>query len=303
MKKLLIIATMMLVCFSGMWAEKAKINFKGDSIVIIDNGDTAVLKDSTIKVALNKAINDTIWSSNLDEDGDFEDIQADAENRKTAAEISTQWANVAETATYTIFAGIVVVVFLCLFFYYLNRRAKYKAIEKAIENNYPLPPSLGGSSQPKVAQQPNAWRNYTPPTPTPPAASGPAPQQPAPGSNMPPQPPMAPAYYRTNYQAYKGSFKLIAVGLALMIFFLFCGGAMPMVGMMTMLVLLGLGKALITYKEIQQDKDYWQWQAMQNAQNAQPFATAPQQPAAPQPQPDPEQEPQPPVFTNPDNKQ
>ena len=52
-------------------------------------------------------------------------------------------------------------------------------------------------------------------------------------------------YYRSNYRAYNGSIKLIAVGIALMVFFLFTG-ATPMVGLTSMLVLLGLGKALIT---------------------------------------------------------
>ena len=101
-------------------------------------------------------------------------------------------------------------------------------------------------------------------------------------------------YYRSNYRPYNGSIKLIAVGIALMVFFLF-GGATPMVGLTSMLVLLGLGKALITYKEVQQDREYWQWQAMQQQ---------PQQPMPePQPQPDENAEPQPPVFTNPDNQQ
>ena len=291
MKKVIFTAMVMLITLFSTPAQ-AKVGRSGDTTIFINNGDTAIVTDSAVKAVMVKAINDTIWSNNLDEDGDFVGIEDDAENRKTAAEISTQWANVAETATYTIFAGIVVVVFLCLLFYYLNRRSKYKAIEKAIENNYPLPPSLGGSSHPRHSQ-PNAWRNYTPNTP-PAAPAGAAPQPGAPQANVPQQPTPPPMYYRSNYRAYNGSIKLIAVGLALMVFFLF-GGATPMVGLTSMLVLLGLGKALITYKEVQQDREYWQWQAMQQQ---------PQQPMPePQPQPDENAEPQPPVFTNPDNQQ
>ncbi|MGM9868153.1 MAG: DUF6249 domain-containing protein [Sodaliphilus sp.] len=297
MKKVLFTAMVMLITLFSTPSE-AKVGRSGDTTIIINNGDTAIVTDSAVKSVVVKAINDTIWSSNLDEDGDFVGVDDDVKNRKTAAEISTQWANVAETATYTIFAGIVVVVFLCLLFYFLNRRSKYKAIEKAIENNYPLPPSLGGSGQPKPSQ-PNAWRNYTPNTPPAPPAgatpSGAAPQQQAPQQPTPP-----PMYYRSNYHAYNGSIKLIAVGLALMIFFLFTG-AEPMVGLTSMLVLLGLGKAFITYKEQQQDREYWQWQAMQPQQQPQPQQPAPE--AQPQPQQEENAEPQPPVFTNPDSQQ
>ena len=87
-----------------------------------------------------------------------------------------------------------------------------------------------------------------------------------------------------------------------MVFFLFTG-ATPMVGLTSMLVLLGLGKALITYKEVQQDREYWQWQAMQQ-QPQQPMPEPQPQPMPEsQPQPDENAEPQPPVFTNPDNQQ
>ena len=289
MKKLLFIAVVMLISIFST-PTQAAVNRSGDSIILINNGDTAIVTDSAMKSVVIKAINDTIWSSNLNEDGNFADASDEAD-RKTATEIATRWANVAETATHTIFAGIVVVVFFCLLFYFLNRRSKYRVIEKAIENNYPLPPSLGGSSHPRAAQ-PNAWRNYTPTTP-PANEAGAAPQQQAQAS-APQQPTPQPMYYRSNYRAYNGSIKLIAVGIALMVFFLF-GGATPMVGLTSMLVLLGLGKALITYKEVQQDREYWQWQAMQQQ---------PQQPMPePQPQPDENAEPQPPVFTNPDNQQ
>ena len=169
MKKLLFIAVVMLISIFST-PTQAAVNRSGDSIILINNGDTAIVTDSAMKSVVIKAINDTIWSSNLNEDGNFADASDEAD-RKTATEIATRWANVAETATHTIFVGIVVVVFFCLLFYFLNRRSKYRVIEKAIENNYPLPPSLGGSSHPRAAQ-PNAWRNYTPAN-----EAGAAPQQ------------------------------------------------------------------------------------------------------------------------------
>ncbi len=104
--------------------------------------------------------------------------------------------------------------------------------------------------------------------------------------------------YRVNYMAYKKSFVLVCVGLMAAMFFE-SAGASPMVCLSMIVVLLGLGKGFVIYKEQKQDQDYWRWQ-MQQQQPQPPYA--PQQ----QPQPQAEQKPateQPPVFTPPtDNK-
>lgn len=205
---------------------------------------------------------------------------------------------------------IMVVVFLSLLFYLLHRRAKYRVIEKAIENNYPLPPSLGGTPTYKQApQRPDAWRNYAPQQQPQPQPQQPQPQaQPQPqqppyqqGMNAPMQSNMP---YRVNYMAYKKSFVLVTVGLMAAMFFE-SAGASPMVCLSMIVVLLGLGKGFVIYKEQKQDQDYWQWQ-MQQQQPQPPYAPQQQpQPQAPQ-QPQAEQKPateQPPVFTPPtDNK-
>lgn len=128
-----------------------------------------------------------------------------------------RWADVAQNATLMLSVSVIVVVFLCLLFYYLHRKAKYRVIEKAIENNYPLPPSLGGVQPPKVVPTgSDAWRGVgSHPT-------QPAPQQPnAPSSDSTAMPSQQPIFYRTNYRAYKSSFTLISVGVALALFFLF----------------------------------------------------------------------------------
>ena len=44
---------------------QAAVNRSGDSIILINNGDTAIVTDSAMKSLVIKAINDTIWSSNL----------------------------------------------------------------------------------------------------------------------------------------------------------------------------------------------------------------------------------------------
>lgn len=184
-----------------------------------------------------------------------------------------------------------VVVFLSLLFYLLHRRAKYRVIEKAIENNYPLPPSLGGTPTYKQApQRPDAWRNYAPqqqpqPQPQPQPQAQAQPQQPPyqQGMNAPMQPNMP---YRVNYMAYKKSFVLVCVGFMMAMFF-DSAGASPMVFLSFIIVLLGLGKGFVIYKEQKQDQDYWRWQMQQQQQQQVPQ----------QPQQNAEQ--QPPVFTPP----
>ena len=225
------------------------------------------------------------------------------------------WSSTVKQISISMCFCIMVVVFLSLLFYLLHRRAKYRVIEKAIENNYPLPPSLGGTPTYKQApQRPDAWRNYAPQQ-----QPQPQPQQPQPqaqpqaqpqsqqslyqqGMNAPMQPNMP---YRVNYMAYKKSFVLVCVGFMMAMFFE-SAGASPMVCLSMIVVLLGLGKGFVIYKEQKQDQDYWQWQ-MQQQQPQPPYASQqPQpQPQAPQ-QPQAEQKPateQSPVFTPPtDNK-
>lgn len=288
MKKILLILVLMLAAVSPIEAARPSVNRSGDTTTIVADGDTLKITDQGVANAIEQAVNDTIWEEN--------GYNEDEENATTAREIAGRWAEVATIATGIVCVSIVVIVFLCLLFYFLHRRAKYRTIEKAIENNYPLPPSLGGSQPYKAApQQPDAWRGAAPQMPpqapqaNPQATMPNAPQQQVPyNTNVPQQ---APMFYRTNYQAYKGSIKLICVGLALSLFFA-ATGATPLAWMMMMLTFLGLGKALITYKEQQQDRAYWQWQMQQQAQ----------MPKQPQPEA-PKTEEQPPVFTQPTDQQ
>ena len=105
--------------------------------------------------------------------------------------------------------------------------------------------------------------------------------------NAPMQPNMP---YRVNYMAYKKSFVLVTVGLMAAMFFE-SAGASPMVFLSMIVMLLGLGKGFVIYKEQKQYQDYWQWQMQQQQQVPQ----QPQQNAEQQPM----KEQQPPVFTPP----
>ena len=79
MKKLLFIAVVMLISIFST-PTQAAVNRSGDSIILINNGDTAIVTDSAMKSLVIKAINDTIWSSNLNEDGYFHPVKEVADN-------------------------------------------------------------------------------------------------------------------------------------------------------------------------------------------------------------------------------
>lgn len=308
MKKILLILVLTLAAALPSQARKANINRSGDTTTIVMNGDTVRVTDGEVKKTISKAINDTLWSEKAETADDDETYNYMALDNDARLKEVSMWSSTVKQISISMCFCIMVVVFLSLLFYLLHRRAKYRVIEKAIENNYPLPPSLGGTPTYKQApQRPDAWRNYAPQQQPQPQAQA-QPQQ-APyqqGTNAPMQPNMP---YRVNYRVYKKSFVLVTVGLMAAMFF-DSAGASPMVCLSMIVVLLGLGKGFVIYKEQKQEQDYWQWQ-MQQQQPQPPYA--PQQPQ-PQPQPQPqapqqpqaEQKPateQPPVFTPPtDNK-
>lgn len=291
MKKILLILVLTLAAALPSQARKANINRSGDTTTIVMNGDTVRVTDGEVKKTISKAINDTLWSEKAETADDDETYNYMALDNDARLKETSMWSSTVKQISISMCFCIMVVVFMSLLFYLLHRRAKYRVIEKAIENNYPLPPSLGGTPTYKQApQRPDAWRNYAPqqqpqPQPQPQAQAQPQPQQPPyqQGMNAPMQPNMP---YRVNYMAYKKSFVLVCVGFMMAMFFE-SAGASPMVCLSMIVVLLGLGKGFVIYKEQKQDQDYWQWQMQQQQQQQVPQ----------QPQQNAEQ--QPPVFTPP----
>lgn len=296
MKKILLILVLTLAAALPSQARKANINRSGDTTTIVMNGDTVRVTDGEVKKTISKAINDTLWSEKAETADDDETYNYMALDNDARLKEASMWSSTVKQISISMCFCIMVVVFLSLLFYLLHRRAKYRVIEKAIENNYPLPPSLGGTPTYKQApQRPDAWRNYAPQQ-----QPQPQPQQPQPQAQAQPQPqPQQPPYqqgmnapmqpnipYRVNYMAYKKSFVLACVGFMAAMFFE-SAGASPMVFLSMIVVLLGLGKGFVIYKEQKQDQDYWQWQMQQQQQQQVPQ----------QPQQNAEQ--QPPVFTPP----
>lgn len=290
MKKILLILVLTLAAALPSQARKANINRSGDTTTIVMNGDTVRVTDGEVKKTISKAINDTLWSEKAETADDDETYNYMALDNDARLKEASMWSSTIKQISVSMCFCIMVVVFLSLLFYLLHRRAKYRVIEKAIENNYPLPPSLGGTSTYKQApQRPDAWRNYAPQQQPQPQSQQPQPQ-PQPqqppyqqGMNAPMQPNMP---YRVNYMAYKKSFVLVCIGFMMAMFF-DSAGASPMVFLSMIVVLLGLGKGFVIYKEQKQDQDYWQWQMQQQQQQQVPQ----------QPQQNAEQ--QPPVFTPP----
>lgn len=292
MKKILLILVLTLAAALPSQARKANINRSGDTTTIVMNGDTVRVTDGEVKKTISKAINDTLWSEKAETADDDETYNYMALDNDARLKEASMWSSTVKQISISMCFCIMVVVFLSLLFYLLHRRAKYRVIEKAIENNYPLPPSLGGTPTYKQApQRPDAWRNYAPqqqPQPQQPQPQAQAQQQPQQppyqqGMNAPMQPNMP---YRVNYMAYKKSFVLVCVGFMMAMFFE-SAGASPMVCLSMIVVLLGLGKGFVIYKEQKQDQDYWRWQMQQQQQQQVPQ----------QPQQNAEQ--QPPVFTPP----
>lgn len=288
MKKFLLILVLTLAAALPSQARKANINRSGDTTTIVMNGDTVRVTDGEVKKTISKAINDTLWSEKAETADDDETYNYMALDNDARLKEASMWSSTVKQISISMCFCIMVVVFLSLLFYLLHRRAKYRVIEKAIENNYPLPPSLGGTPTYKQApQRPDAWRNYAPqqqPQPQPQRPQQPQPQAQAQqqpqqppyqqGMNAPMQPNMP---YRVNYMAYKKSFVLVCVGFMMAMFF-DSAGASPMVFLSFIIVLLGLGKGFVIYKEQKQDQDYWQWQMQQQQVPQQPQQNAEQQP-------------------------
>ena len=119
---------------------KANIELKGDSIVVSDGNESVTVSDISeiqkVRDKINEALDDTLTggSGTTVEIGDHKgDLSPD-----DIKEISNHWASVVKQMTISGSFCLLGIVALVLFFRFLNRRNKYRVIEKAIDNNYPL---------------------------------------------------------------------------------------------------------------------------------------------------------------------
>lgn len=115
------------------------VEFKGDTMVVTDGGKSVTVSGlpmQRVRDKINDALDDTLnaGSGTTVEIGDHKG-ELSPEDVK---EISDQWASVVKQMTISGSFCLLGLVALVLFFRFLNRRNKYRVIEKAIENNYPL---------------------------------------------------------------------------------------------------------------------------------------------------------------------
>lgn len=256
MKKFLSIILMSVaLAMAAAPSNQATGNVVVDSTEVKQSGDTTTAAGAAAAVgeAVNEVLDDTVY---VDERG--RESHNDPE-----VDVMFEGMQLARFITLFTIAGVVFITFVSLLFYYLNRRRRYKMIEKAIENGYPLPPELMGGH---AVQQHNIY--VTPPAQH---AAQPMPRQPQAGGTIPaPVPQGIPVGQPlTQWQTYRGGIITSIVGFSLMLFFL-AADATPMVALMSIILFIGLAKLFFTYQE------------QRNISNIYTNVTQPQAPTRPQ---------------------
>ncbi len=282
-------------------AAKNAITTKGDTTIIVDeNGDSTVitskvagLVEKIVSNELIKHLDDTVIN-NAEELGNLDNDTDEAENVNNFLEINRTWSLAAREMVASISMALVAIILIVLFFRYLNRRRKYKVMEKAIENHYELPEGVFGNSTKVVYNTPQ----YTAPTmgtpvgdpvqgtPVPPPfrsyeTQGATAQQPEQGQQPATGQALPPMYNQISWRSLEGR-GATAVGLGGMIFGLITG-ATPLTGIFCIPFFIGAFKMFSSYMDQRNAIVYAQYYAQQAPQ--QPAAptqpAAPQQPAAP----------------------
>lgn len=271
-KKLFIIAA--LACLSALVpATAATVEANGDTTVLVSgDGHKVVLVGDTL-FSIVDGDSTRIMATGLSKLGTkvceaLSDTVLDKSDEEWSKHYYLRQAN-ERMAMIIRWGAIIILVFIGTFFYYWNRRNKYRMIEKAIDAGYQLPPeALGYDPRPPMPQQPIVV--------TPPPFYGQQPGVPQPAVQQPmPQPmPMPQPLPVQQWPKYDGAVKLIAIGVALMLFF-WAAGSIPMIAIMSILLFLGIGKAFTVW---QQRKDMMRFMG----QNGPAQPQQPQQPNQPQ---------------------
>ena len=132
----------------------------------------------TVKDKINDALDDTLSAKSGTMNIGDQEVDLTPDDLK---EMSGQWADVARDIAYASIWGLVSLVGAILLFRHLNRRRRYRVIEKAIENNYPLEKlPISEAKHNTVYVQPPVFQQPVP--------QAQMPQQPMPQAQMPQQP-------------------------------------------------------------------------------------------------------------------
>lgn len=280
MKKVILsmmIAIFTLPCFNAH-AEKVNVNMKGDSVVVVTGRDTVTMKSSALKSIAERIegkLNDTLLTietgagtdSNADvSSGNYSSAPVNTYNGRDAYSRGLDQLDYFVKSGFRfavlLLCGVVLIVLLCIIAYLLNRRAKYKIIEKAIDNNYPLPDNLFGKNVPRqtiyVTEQ-----TYQ---------ANPRQQVQQPQQAVPQGISLGDIITRMRYtRGGRSGMNLMMVGLCLVVFFLVVDAEVP-AGICSILMLLGAGKLALAYFEsknviVQQQDNTQQAQTPQQPQN------------------------------------
>ena len=239
---------------------KTNVEFKGDSIVVTDGDEQVTLSGlpemQKVRDKINRALDDTLnaGSGTTVEIGDHKgDLSPD-----DIKYMSDQWGRVAKDIAFASILGLLALVLLVLFFRFLNRRNKYRVIEKAIENNYPLNElSLNDIRRSAIyVQQPVVT--------TPPMVNGAPAQQPgqvpvgAPIAGQSPDNPVV-MTDMVNWRALMPAIRVFGWGLFVFLFgIIVCGGNDPFTVVGLALIFVGLCKGFILYMEQKSLKQAWE---------------------------------------------
>ena len=240
-------------------ASKAKVELKGDSMVVSDGNESVTVSGvdmRKVQERINEALDDTLTTGTTVEIGNHKGELTPEDIRV----ISSQWAVTSQVIACATIVGLLALVMLVLFFRYLNRRRKYDVIEKAIMNNYPLNElSLNDSKrsaiyvqQPVVTSAPGQVPVGTP-------ISGQTPDNPIVMTDM------------VNWRALMPAIKWMGWGVLLILFSVAIGEFdNPFWPVGLALVFVGACKGYILYKEQKALQEAWK-RAGQMAPKSQPM--------------------------------
>ena len=231
MKKLL--ALVVAVFLATGACQASKVHFKGDTMIVVDGGDTTSITGAQAKQKLAKILDDTVVGKRSGQvvatDDDDDKVTLDgAEYRILKRQADINEANRDREQMWCVIGVVLILSLLvlaigisCIVAAYKNRRNRYHMIEKAIENNYQLPDREVVSvmyQQPMTAQ---------------PAQNG------MPAQNL--------GFNGINWNLFYRSVVIIIVGFALVLFFALAG-AEQMAALASIVLFVGLGKAFIIYQ-------------------------------------------------------
>ena len=164
-----IVIALSAVFMAPVAAENANVQMRGDSLVVVDGGDTITVAVSGLKQLVGK-ISDKMGDTLVDKSGmaagaiDESDVanENDLAMEQIYAKRENEQNNFVTSVTAIVFGTILLIVLFSLITYYMRRRAKYRIIEKAIENGYELPDSFyeqSACNRPPVMPEPPVMPN------------------------------------------------------------------------------------------------------------------------------------------------